>query len=171
MKTSRLWLYSIVCRILPETRCFGLKAAMLRWCGATIGKNVRVCSSAHIAGNGDLHVGDNVWIGEQCFISPNAGASVEIAPNCDLAPGVMILNGSHEIDANGSHIAGSGVAKSVVVSEGCWLGARSVLLPGVKLLAKTVVAAGSVVVKSPARGFVLLAGVPAVEKKSYDKHN
>lgn len=171
MKTSRLWIYSLICRWLPETRFFGFKVRMLRWCGAKIGDNVRICSSAYIAGAGDLDIGDNVWIGEQCFISPNARSRVEIGANCDIGPCVMILNGSHEIDVCGDHIAGRGVSESVVVSEGSWLGARSVILPGVNLPAKTIVAAGSVVVNSPSRSFVLLAGTPAVEKKYYDNNN
>ena len=168
MKTGRLWIYKLITRWLPETRCFAFKVAMLRWCGANVGANVRVCSSAIISGNGSLSIGDNVWIGEQCFISPNMGASVDIAANCDLAPGVMIINGSHEIAPDENHIAGKGLARSVIVSEGCWLGARSTLLPGVKLLPKTIVAAGAVVVKSPSCGLVLLAGVPAKEIKHYD---
>lgn len=52
MKTGRLWLYSLFCRLLPETRFFALKASLLRWCGAKVGKNVRINSGARFCGGG-----------------------------------------------------------------------------------------------------------------------
>lgn len=53
MKPFRLWLYGLVVRLLPETRAFALKAAVLRWCGAIVGRNVRINSSASFLGIGD----------------------------------------------------------------------------------------------------------------------
>lgn len=74
--------------ILPETRCFGFKRWMLRLCGAKIGKNVRICSSAKFLGAGDLEIGDNTWIGHQCLIS--SSSRIIIGANCDFAPRVYI---------------------------------------------------------------------------------
>lgn len=73
MKTSRLWLYSLFCRLMPETRFFGLKASLLRWCGAKIGMNVRICSSASFYGCGELNIGDDVWIGHRTMICTGIG--------------------------------------------------------------------------------------------------
>ena len=52
MRPSRLWIYRLITALLPETRLFGLKAALLRWCGAQVGTNVRLKSSVHITGDG-----------------------------------------------------------------------------------------------------------------------
>ena len=125
MKPCRLYLYSFFCRILPETRCFGLKRLLLRWVGAKVGKDVRVNSSAVFSGNGDLIIGDDVWVGAANVISPIAPASITIGSHVDLGPGVMILTGSHEIDPDGPHIGGKGTASSVKIGDGCWLGARN----------------------------------------------
>jgi maltose O-acetyltransferase len=83
----------------------------------------------------------------------------------DLGPEVMILTGSHEIDLEGEHIGGEGTAASVTIGNGCWLGARAMILPGVTLADKTLVAAGSVVTKSVDVPCSLVAGVPAEVKK------
>ena len=165
MKAARLWLYRWLSALIPETSCFGLKASLLRWCGAKVGRNVRIGSSARFLGTGALEIGDDVWIGADCFISPIAPAAIAIGSNCDVGPEVMIITGSHEIDPQGDHVAGKGTAASVAIGSGCWLGARTTMLPGVSLAEKTVTAAGAVVTKSCDKPNVLLAGVPASVKK------
>lgn len=167
MNSFRLYLYSQIVRWLPETRFFGLKVKLLRWCGAIIGENVRICSSATFIGVGQLTIGDDVWIGPGCSMSPNKNATIQIGSHIDIAPHVIILTGSHKIEPEGEHIGGEGYSESVVVGDGCWLGARSVLLPGVTLKQKTIVAAGAVVTKPIDEEKVLVAGVPAKVVKQY----
>ena len=166
MKTYRLWIYAMFCGILPETRFFELKASLLRWCGAKVGTNVRISSSARFLGGGQLDIGDNVWIGTDNLIHSVSRACIKIGNCCDFGPGVMILTGSHEIDSKGSHIAGKGTFADVVIGEGCWLGARSLILSGVSLPQKTLVAAGAVVTHSPLLKQMLIAGVPAQVKRA-----
>lgn len=166
MSPCKLWLYRLMTFWLPETRCFRLKSALLKWCGARIGRNVHVVSSAIISGDGMLIVGDDVWIGAGTRISPTGIATIEIGSNVDIGPEVMIMTGTHEIDVRGSHVAGRGRAGSVSIGDGCWIGARSSVLPGVVLAEKTVVAAGAVVIKTVSQPFQLVAGVPAVAKKN-----
>lgn len=170
MSSVRLYVYSLLVRLLPESSGFGIKSAILRWAGAKVGTNVRVYSSAHILGVGGLVIGDDVHIGPGVRICPNRPATVTIGSHVDIGPDVLILTGSHEIDPVGEHTAGKGTAASVSVADGCWLGARSTILPGVALPRKTLVAAGAVVTKTPpgrgGRGAPLLAGVPAAVKRA-----
>lgn len=135
---------------------------MLRWAGAKVGRNVRVCSSVMIVGAGELEIGDNTWIGHRCLIS--ASSSVRIGKNVDIAPNVFIGNGTHGITPDRDRIADLECSRDVEVGDGCWLCAGSMVLPGVSLGAKCVVAAGSVVTRSfgPMK---LLAGVPACIKR------
>lgn len=163
MNTSRLYLYNIVARLLPETRCFRFKAFMLAWCGAKVGRNVRICSSAKIFGNGNLSIGDNVWIGERCFIKATSPAGIEIGSCCDIAPQVTLMTGTHEINAEGSRVAGKGCGRSITIGDGCWLCMCSTVLPGVELARRTLVAAGAVVTKGVTMEGTLVAGVPARE--------
>ena len=165
VRPFRLWIYRLLTWWLPETRCFGWKRLLLRWGWAKLGKNVRINSSAVFSGNGGLVVGDDVWIGAGDVISPVAPASITIGTHVDFGPGVMIITGSHEVDIEGEHIGGKGKAASVVIGNGCWLGARALILPGVTLAEKTLVAAGAVVTKSVEDSLGLVAGNPAVMKK------
>lgn len=165
MKPFRLWIYRLLTWWLPETRCFGWKRILLRWAGAKVGKDVRINSSAVFSGNCDLIIGDDVWVGAGNVISPVAPASITIGSHVDFGPGVMILTGSHEIDPVGQHIGGKGTASSVMIGDGCWLGARATIMPGVTLAEKTLVATGAVVTKSVDVPCSLVVGIPAVVKK------
>ena len=165
MKTGRLWIYKLLTVLIPETRAFGFKASLLRWCGAKVGKNVRISSSARFFGGGELVIGDDVWIGSADMVHVVSRASIRIGNCCDLGPAVMLLTGSHKMDPDGAHIAGEGTSANVDIGDGCWLGARSMILPGVKLPRKTLVAAGAVVTQSPTSEQMLIAGVPAQAKR------
>ena len=99
MNPTRLWIYGLLTRWMPETRLFALKVRLLRWCGAQVGENVRVCSSAVIRGNGRLVIGNDVWIGSEDYLSPVGEAVIRIGDCCDLAPRVTILTGTHEVNS------------------------------------------------------------------------
>ena len=167
MRSFRLYLYDVFVRLLPETRFWNLKSRLLRWCGAKVGLNVRISSSAIFLGDGRLEIGNDVWVGSGCRIMPVGDSSITIGPCCDIGPEVMIITGSHEIDINGGHIAGKGKSASVKIGDGCWLGARATILPGVTLASKTLVAAGAVVAKSVGLEKSMVAGVPAIIVKTY----
>jgi acetyltransferase-like isoleucine patch superfamily enzyme len=158
MHTALLHLAKLIFSLLPETRLFGVKARLLRLAGARLGENVRVCSSATILGSGDLVIGDDTWVGHQVLIC--AGSRVTIGAAVDIGPRVYIGTGTHEIDQDGPHSAGTGINKDVVIEDGVWLGVGSVVLPGVTIGTKSVIAAGAVVTED-VPPHVLAGGVPA----------
>lgn len=159
MRPSRLYVYKLVVSILPETRFFKLKAALLRWCGATVGRNVRINSTAIIQGCGGLEIGNNVWIGPRVHIMSGKGSVVSIGDCVDIAPHVYIGTGSHEIAIDGCRAAGRGFNKSIAINSGVWLCARVVVLPGVCIGNMAVVAAGAVVT-CDVQGHAVSGGVP-----------
>lgn len=165
MKPLRLWVYRLMTCLMPETRMFGVKVRLLRWCGARVGDNVRISSSAIIQGNGGLEIGDGVWLGAGGLIISCSPAVVKIGSQCDFGPQVLIITGTHQIAADGGRVAGKGCSKSVTVGEGCWIGARTLILPDVVLPERTLVAAGSVVATPIDSARCLVAGVPAIIKR------
>lgn len=150
--------------LIPESRGWGFKRFMLKLAGAKIGRNVKISSSLKVYGAGTLEVGDNTWIGYQTLIV--ASSSVVIGANCDIAPRVYIGTGTHLIDVNSDHIAANDISMDVCIGNGCWLCTNSVILPGVKIGKKSVVAAGAVVTKTFNDNNILIAGVPAEKKKN-----
>lgn len=163
----RLWLFKQMTRWLPESRFFQAKARFLRWCGARVGNNVRIYSSVNILGSGVLEIADDVHIGPGTRFCIAKSSGIFIGSHVDIAPEVMIITGSHAINKNTMHIGDSGSASSIEIGDGSWICARAVILSGVQLPTKTVVAAGAVVTKTIDESGCLLAGCPAIVKKHY----
>lgn len=158
MRPSILYLCSILFPMFPDTRCFGIKRVLLRFAGAKIGKNVRICSSVRIKGNCKLVIGDNTWIGHNCLIV--CSANIMIGSDVDIAPMCYIGTGIHEITPCSDKIAGNGYSLPIRISNGCWLCVRSTILPGTTIDTKCIVAAGSVV-KGSYKSLSLIGGIPA----------
>lgn len=113
-----------------------------------------------------IYLGNNVIIrpNTMIFADPREGdaGSVIIENNVMLGSGVHIYVGNHRFDLANENIIDQGhsPAQTVVLKEGCWLGANVVVLPGVTIGKNSVVGAGSIVTKSvPDR--VVVAGNPA----------
>lgn len=77
--------------------------------------------------------------------------------NLLLAPGVKIISSNHDY----SNARTSIFKDPIVIGDNCWLGANSVILPGVRLGNNCVVGAGSVVTKSFEESNLVIAGNPA----------
>jgi maltose O-acetyltransferase len=105
----------------------------------------------------NVDIGDHVYINERCSFD-NVDC-VTIGDHVHVGPEVLFGTSSHE---RGDAIsrAGGVILAPLVVSSGCWIGARAIVLPGVKIGEGCVVAAGAVVTKDCLPDG-LYAGVPA----------
>ena len=90
---------------------------------------------------------------------------IKIGENSTLAYGVTILTSA---DPNGPYNKLSDLypptKAPVIIKDNCWIGARSIILPGITIGECSIVAAGSVVTKDVPPNS-LVAGVPAVIKR------
>jgi acetyltransferase-like isoleucine patch superfamily enzyme len=93
------------------------------------------------------------------------GAKIIIGEGTYIAPNVGIITENHDVNDPDKRME----AKAVKIGEKCWIGMNCVILPGVDLGPHTVVGAGSVVTKSFPDGYCLLAGVPAIQKRTFKK--
>jgi maltose O-acetyltransferase len=145
--------------ILPPSRFFGLRRCLLRIAGADIRKEATICGQGWLYGRGLLQVGLSSWIGPGCVFYTHQDAAICIGENCDIAPQVMFVTGSHEIGPS-ERRAGYGIANPISIGDGVWIGARATITGGVSIGAGSIVAAGAVVTSDVAPN-TLVGGVPA----------
>lgn len=142
--------------------------------GVYIGNDSRFLFVTEYAGEEykpEIRIGKDVCI-ENRF-SALAAAPIIIGDNCLFASDVMITSENHGMnpEETSSYSKTKLLADKVVIGDGCWLGEKVSILPGVTLGQRTIVAAGAVVTKSfPA--YSLIGGVPARLLKTYnfEKH-
>lgn len=142
---------------LCGTHFWKIKRSLLSMAGVQIGTGTKIVGPLRIGNVATLKIGNDCWIGHSFSIEGNG--DVVIADNCDIAPDVSILTGSHEI-GDRSRRAGKGVSFSVMIGNGCWLGARSTITGNIKIEDGSVVAACAFVNKCVDKDTVV-AGVPA----------
>jgi acetyltransferase-like isoleucine patch superfamily enzyme len=167
MNTLLLDLYNRFNFFLPETRMFSFKNYLLRLAGAKIGRNVRICSSVKIIGNGKLEIGSNTWIGPQTILITSHPAKISIGSNVDIAPRVYIGTGTHEIDMKGINSAGRGISLDITIEDGVWIGAGSTILPNIIVGYKAIVAAAALVNRN-IPSFCIAGGTPSRLIKKYN---
>lgn len=149
--------------LLPPSRCFALRYSLLRWAGLELERNVKFCGRGWIYGRGRLLIGDATWLSPGVIVHTHVDADITIGSRCDVGPGVEFMTGSHEM-GNSTRRAGEGTACPIRVGDGCWIGARTLILGGVSIGAGSIVAAGSVVTHNVPPN-TLVAGVPASVKR------
>ncbi len=109
-----------------------------------------------------LSIGSNVYIGHFCNI--RCMESISIGNDVKFAQFVSVVD--HDYDFTKSLDFAEMKTSAIEIGDGSWLGANSVVLRGVKLGARTIVAAGAVVTKSfPGR--CVVAGSPARVIKTF----
>ena len=130
-----------------------------------------VYSTHYVEGSaGELTIGKRVGLANTlCNLS---SGNIVIGDFCAFGYNVMLLTGRHQFD-NGKRASfgsdsswGGGkdeVPESgfdIVIEEGCWIASGAIVSGGVTIGAHSIVAAGSVVLKSFPSGSII-AGVPA----------
>lgn len=92
--------------------------------------------------------GKNIFVGKNFFANFNCTildvARVSIGDNCFLAPGVGIYTAGHPIHPDIRN-AGPEYGISITIGDNVWIGAQSVICPGVHIGSGVVIGAGSVV--------------------------
>ncbi len=132
----------------------GWRMAILRLFGARIGAGVVLKPGLRVKYPWRLTVGNDTWIGEDCWID-NLGP-ISVGNDVCISQGAYLCTGNHDW----SDPAFGLIVKPIILANGSWVGARSMICPGVTVHECGIAAAGSVVSKDvPA--FEIHAGNPA----------
>jgi len=104
----------------------------------------------------NIFAGDNVYFNFNCVILDVA--EVRIGNNVFCAPNVQIYTATHPLDFQ-MRRDGLESGEPIEISDDVWIGGGAILCPGVKIGARAVIGAGSVVTKDVPEG-VLAFGNP-----------
>lgn len=159
---TQLWLRlkMLPARVLPPMSWRSLRTRMLRLGGWQIGSGTVLFGVPTIYGRGPIL--DRLTIGTGCIV--NFGSTFELNDSIRIGSGVSIghqvlfLTTTHEVEGARGR-AGRLVSAPVVVGDGAWVGARSIVLPGVTIGCGSIVGAGTVVTRDVPPN-VLWAGSP-----------
>ena len=115
-----------------------LKRTLLRLFGSNIGRGVVFKPRITIKYPWKLTVGDHCWIGENVWID-NLG-HVNLGNHCCLSQGAMLLCGNHNYKKPTFDL----MVGDITLEDGVWIGARTIVGPGVTCGSHSVLTLGSI---------------------------
>lgn len=122
-------------RWLPDS---GFKVFLLRLFGAEIGAGVVIKPAVNIKYPWRLKIGNHVWIGEEVWIDNLE--NVIIGDNACISQGALLLCGNHNYKKTSFDL----IIGKITLEEGVWIGAKSVVCPGVVCKSHALLTVGSV---------------------------
>ena len=126
-----------------------------------LGRNVYVGHQSILKGyyKNRLEIGDETWIGQQCFF--HAAGGLTIGSQVGIGPAVKILTSQHAEAPRAQPIFSAPLEfKPVIIEDGADIGVGAILMPGVTVGRGAQVGAGAVVTRDvPA--YTIVAGSPA----------
>ena len=95
-------------------------------------------------GNRFIAIGERCFLNYGCFLD-NLG-SISIGNDCSIGMEAMLCTSTHEVGPS-SKRADVAFGKPIVIGDGCWIGTRAIILPGVTIGPGAIIGAGAVVTK------------------------
>jgi maltose O-acetyltransferase len=136
-------------------RCVWILLQIKGW--IIFGRRVGILGDFTVGNPRNVLIGDDCGINQGVYIQGNCG--VAIGHRVVLSAGVMVLDAGLDTSRFNNDFPPH-VGRKIVIEDGAWVGARAIILPGVRIGRQSVVGAGAVVTKDvPPYGIVV--GSPA----------
>lgn len=132
----------------------GFRVFLLRLFGAKVGVDVYIKPGVRVKFPWYLSIGDHCWIGEDVWIDNLA--EVSIASHVCVSQGAYLCTGNHDWSMPNMRL----FSKPIRLETGCWVGARSVICPGVRIAEGAILSVGSIATKD-LPSYEIHAGNPA----------
>ena len=158
-KRIRIFLFKLI--TYRQSKIF----ALLRYCLLytlikKCGRNVYVGTNVEFKGMENLTIGDNVSIHKDSYI--DAEGEIIIQNDVSIAHNTSIISTNHTWNDNSISIKYNPMEKNkIMIENDVWIGAQCIILAGVHIYNRTIVAAGAVVTKSFKEKNIVLGGIPA----------
>jgi putative colanic acid biosynthesis acetyltransferase WcaF len=130
----------------------------LRTFGAKIGKVAIIKPWVRIKFPWNLSLGDHVWLGENCWIDNIS--PVTLGNHVCISQDAFLLTGNHDYKKMDFPL----ITKSIVIEDGAWIGAKSIVMGGVLVQTHAVLSIASVATKN-LDSYSIYQGNPAVKIK------
>ena len=134
---------------------YGLKANLLCAFGASVGAGLVIKPNVNIKYPWLLSLGENVWIGEGAWIDNLS--TVDVGNNVCIYQDAFILTGNHDYSMQSFDL----IVKNVTIEDGVWIGAKSIVCPGIVCESHSILTVGSVATKN-LDAFTIYSGLPAM---------
>ena len=131
-----------------------IKIKILRWFGAEVLSGVIIKPSVSIKYPWNLKIGKQVWIGENVWIDNLV--PVIIRSNVCISQGAFLLTGNHNFSKPTFDL----MTGKIILEDGCWIGAKAVVCPGVVCKSHSVLTVSSVATRD-LDAWVIYQGNPA----------
>lgn len=138
--------------LIPSSR---FRVLLLRLFGAKIGKAVTIKPRVNIKYPWKLKIGDNCWLGESIWID-NLD-DVIMGNNVCISQGAYLCCGNHDYKKESFDL----IVKGIYLQDGVWIGAFSIVCPGVTCASHSILTAGSVLTND-ALEYGIYQGNPAI---------
>jgi len=147
---------------LPPHAFARARTVLMRQAGVQIGRSSLIQGSMHITGSGENPC-HQISIGYYSLISGelhcDVGAPIRIGDRVRIGHQVSLLTVDHQVGPSEMR-SGKTKCGPIEIGDGAWIASRVVVLPGVRIGAGAIVAAGSVVTRD-VPDHTLVVGVPA----------
>lgn len=129
------------------------KTSMIKLCKSKFkyfGENADFRAGAYAVHCSNISVGKNVVVRPLTMMFADDFAEIIIEDNVMMGAGVHFYVNNHKFESRDIPLIEQGYypSKSIVVKAGAWIGANSIILPGVTIGVNAVVGAGSIVTKN-----------------------
>ena len=161
-----IWLlvYYFIASKLPNSPLpgSGIGSRIRLFCVKRIFKNVGLDVTIHADVNfgSGIHVeiGDYSSLNYRCSVSNDT----KIGSHVMMGSEVLVISGSHNFDSIDAPMReqGAPLRRPVIIGDDVWIGARSIILPGVRVGSHSIIGAGSIVTKD-VPDWAIVAGNPA----------
>lgn len=138
-----------------------VKVLLLKAFGATVGEGVIIKPGINIKYPWLLEIGDHSWLGENLWIDNLA--KVSIGSHVCISQGALLLCGNHDY----KKISFDLITDPITIEDGAWIGAKSVVCPGITCHEHSVLSVNSVATKN-LEAYTIYQGNPAVSVRKRD---
>lgn len=110
----------------------------MRFFGAKVGIGVVIKPKVNIKYPWNLEIGDHCWIGEEVWM--DSLDYIVLKNSVCVSQGAYLLTGNHDYTISSFDL----ITKPIVLENGVWIGAKSIVIPGTIAEQHAVLSVGSV---------------------------